>query len=98
MQTKPSKFKKLTSGLAVALGSLFSHQHCVYNFLWVLLYFEAMSLMPTVVGAVHQSEENKLIGLAAHNRKQRNLPEVNVVVDKLPTTSSPDKLVVIRVG
>ena len=41
-----------------------------------------MSLMPTVEGAVHQSEANKLVGLAAHNRKQRNLPEINVVVDR----------------
>ena len=38
--------------------------------------------MPTVEGAVHQSEANKLVGLAAQNRKQRNLPEINVVVDR----------------
>ena len=41
-----------------------------------------MSLMPTIEGAVHQSEANKLVGLAAQNRKQRNLPEINVVVDR----------------
>ena len=41
-----------------------------------------MSLLPTVGGAVHQPEANKLAGLAAHNRKQRNLPEVHVVADK----------------
>ena len=49
-----------------------------------------MSLMPTVEGAVHQSEANKLVGLAAHNRKQRNLPEVHVVVDK-PTDDTLTK-------
>ena len=55
-----------------------------------------MSLMPTVEGAVHQSEANKLVGLTAHNRKQRNLPEVHVVVDK-PTDDTLTKQIKLTI-